>query len=64
VTEEHAGCPIGQVPFMGETWRYHFDRLLSEDYSRFLDRVREKVFAGWKSGLMQSLKAELEWTGS
>ena len=43
----------------GELWRYHFYFLSPEDYPSFFDRVREKTFAGRKSGLMQSLQAEL-----
>jgi hypothetical protein len=42
-----------------EPWRYHFYFLSPEDYPVFFDQARGRSFAGWKSGLMQSLKAEL-----
>ena len=49
---------------MDEARRYHFYFLSPEDYPVFFDQVRGRSFAGWKSGLMQSLKAELGWTDS
>ena len=39
----------------GEPWRYHFYFLSPEDYPEFFDKVREKAFAGWRSGMMQGL---------
>ena len=44
-----------QLSAAGEPWRYHFYFLSPENYSHFFDKVREKAFAGWKSGLMQGL---------
>jgi type III restriction enzyme len=41
----------------GEPWRYHFYFLSPEDFTAFFQAVREGKFAGWKSGLMQSLAA-------
>jgi type III restriction enzyme len=41
----------------GEQWRYHFYFLSPEDYTSFLQQVRDKTYAGWKSGLMQELTA-------
>jgi type III restriction enzyme len=38
-----------------EPWRYHFYFLSPEDYTSFFDKVRDKTYAGWKSGLMQEL---------
>jgi type III restriction enzyme len=37
------------------TWRYHFYFLSGEDYMKFFERVRNKSYAGWRSGLMQEL---------
>jgi type III restriction enzyme len=41
----------------GEKWRYHFYFLSPEDYTRFFEQVRDKSYAGWRSGLMQNLGA-------
>lgn len=38
-----------------EPWRYHFYFLSAEDYTKFIEKVREEKYAGWKSGLMQEL---------
>jgi type III restriction enzyme len=40
-----------------EPWRYHFYFLSAEDYTKFFEKVREGKYAGWKSGLMQSLSS-------
>jgi len=39
----------------GEPWRYHFYFLSPKDYAGFFGQVRNGVYAGWKSGLMQAL---------
>jgi type III restriction enzyme len=44
---------------IGEPWRYHFYFLSPEDYTQFFQAIREGRYAGWKSSLMLSLKAEL-----
>jgi len=41
----------------GEPWRYHFYFLSPEDYTSFFEQVRDKSYAGWRSGLMQELDA-------
>jgi len=38
-----------------ESWRYHFYFLSPEDYTSFFEQVRSGKYAGWKSGLMQTL---------
>jgi type III restriction enzyme len=43
---------------IGEPWRYHFYFLSPEDYTQFFQAIREGRYAGWKSSLMLSLKAE------
>jgi type III restriction enzyme len=40
----------------GEAWRYHFYFLSPEDYTSFFEQVRDKSYAGWRSGLMQELE--------
>jgi type III restriction enzyme len=40
----------------GEPWRYHFYFLSPEDYTSFFEQVRNKSYAGWRSGLMQELE--------
>lgn len=40
---------------MREPWRYHFYFLSPEDYTHFFEKVRDGKYAGWKSGLMQTL---------
>ena len=39
----------------GEPWRYHFFFLSPEDYTGFFEQVRNRSYAGWRSGLMQEL---------
>ena len=39
----------------GEPWRYHFYFLSPEDYTSFFEQVRDRNYAGWRSGLMQEL---------
>jgi type III restriction enzyme len=39
----------------GEKWRYHFCFLSPGDYGGFFEQVRNKSYAGWRSGLMQEL---------
>lgn len=39
----------------GQPWRYHFYFLSPEDYTSFFEHVRNKSYAGWRSGLMQEL---------
>jgi type III restriction enzyme len=41
----------------GEPWLYHFYFLSPEDYTSFFEQVRNKSYAGWRSGLMQELDA-------
>jgi len=41
----------------GEPWRYHFYFLSPEDYASFFEQIRNKSYAGWRSGLMQELDA-------
>jgi type III restriction enzyme len=41
----------------GEPWKYHFYFLTPEDYTGFFDRVRERKYTGWNSGLMVDLGA-------
>jgi len=38
-----------------EPWRYHFYFLSPEDYTSFIQQVRDKTYDGWKSSLMQEL---------
>jgi type III restriction enzyme len=40
----------------GEPWRYHFYFLSPEDYTSFLEHIRDGSYAGWRSGLMQELR--------
>jgi len=56
---EHFATLNRRLAEADELWRYHFYFLSPEDYPVFFDQVRGRLFAGWKSGLMQSLKAEL-----
>ena len=53
---EHFDTLTDRLKDLGEPWRYHFYFLSPEDYTLFFERVRQKAFAGWKSGLMQGLK--------
>jgi len=39
----------------GEKWQYHFRFLSPGDYGSFFEQVRNKSYAGWRSGLMQEL---------
>ena len=39
----------------GEKWRYHFCFLSPGDYASFFEQIRNKSYAGWRSGLMQEL---------
>jgi hypothetical protein len=39
----------------GEQWRYHFYFLSPADFTSFFDKVREKLYTGWRSRLMQEL---------
>ena len=57
---EHFATLNRRLAEADELWRYHFYFLSPEDYPRFFDQVRQKAFVEWKSGLMQSLKAEWE----
>jgi type III restriction enzyme len=56
---EHFDTLNRRLTEAGELWRYHFYFLSPKDYPDFFDQVRKRLFAGWKSGLMQSLKTEL-----
>jgi len=40
-----------------EKWGYHFYFLSPENYTSFFEQVRNKTYAGWRSGLMQELSA-------
>ena len=39
----------------GHAWRYHFYFLSPEDYTSFMQQVRDGSYLGWHSSLMQSL---------
>ena len=39
----------------GHAWRYHFYFLSPEDYTSFMQQVRDGSYSGWHSSLMQSL---------
>jgi type III restriction enzyme len=44
-----------RIKAAGEAWRYHFFFLSPEDYTGFFEQVRNRSYAGWRSGLMQGL---------
>ena len=41
----------------GQAWRYHFYFLSPENYTGFLEQIRNGNYVGWRSGLMQELEA-------
>jgi len=53
----------GKLAEAKEPWRYHFFFLSPEDYTAFFGRVRDRQYAGWRSGLMQAL-ADTDTAGS
>jgi type III restriction enzyme len=52
---EHFATLNQRLAEAGASWQYHFYFLSPEDYTLFFEQVRQKAFAGWKSGLMQGL---------
>lgn len=42
----------------GAKWHYHFYFLSPENYTSFFEKVRNRQYAGWRSGLMQALSEE------
>lgn len=42
---------------MKEPWRYHFYMLSPEDFTYFLEKVRDGNYAGWRSSLMASFSS-------
>lgn len=46
-----------QLEEAGEKWRYHFSFLSPDDFTSYFQQIRDKSYAGWKSGLMQELQS-------
>lgn len=53
--EKHFETLNAKLVEQKESWRYHFYFLSPEDYTSFFEQVRSGKYAGWKSGLMQTL---------